>query len=723
MLNYTGKQLGNYYIQDLLGEGGFAQVYRGEHIYLQKTAAIKVLLTYLSEKDLERFLREAQLIAHLHHPQMVRVQEFGIDEETQTPFLVMTYAPNGTLRTRHPKGSRVPLEAVVAYVRQMASALQYAHEQKLIHRDVKPENMLIGRNNEILLSDFGIATVDRSTISRSGNEVAGTVSYMAPEQIHGHPRPASDQYALGIVAYEWLCGEHPFKADHLMQMVAQHLTAEPPPLSQKLPIISPHIEQVIMQTLAKEAAQRYPSISEFATALEDAYLRTTTISRQYTGSELAARHLTTATNDTPITYNTYLDPANALSTAAGAGASQSTMELAMAQAITTPSQLPDLKPTRSKQPTSHLSRRTVTAGLAGLLGLTTLGGGGLIWYLHSPSNAPKPAKPAAPVVIPTRSQGSTLLTYTGHTDIVTGLSWSPDNHFIASSSHDKTVQVWSVLNEPALRSYIYNAHKEPVNAVAWAPNGKSIASLSQSETARVWQTPEEAGNGNGRTIYTMSRPTTPNTLNTSATSTMLAWSPDSQRLAANNNSNNLEARAWDATTGERIIEYPDPTQSAAPATNAIAWSPNGQYLVSSVLHTLVWDVEHVTAITSYQGHNFDSVKFDIPALAWSPDSKRIASGCTDKTVQVWDALSGQTYLTYKGHSATVNAVAWSPDGKYLASASDDKTVQIWEAATGQHLFTYLQHRAPVMALAWSPDNQHIVSGGADKHVMLWQATQ
>ncbi len=116
-----------------------------------------MLHTQLASTDIEQFRIEARTMAHLIHPYIVRVLEFGV--EGRTPFLVMDYAPKGTLRERHPKGTRLPLATVVSYLKQIAPALQYAHEQKLIHRDIKPENLLVGRTDEILLSDFGIALV------------------------------------------------------------------------------------------------------------------------------------------------------------------------------------------------------------------------------------------------------------------------------------------------------------------------------------------------------------------------------------------------------------------------------------------------------------------------------------------------------------------------------------------------------------------------------------
>ncbi len=138
MADRVGQQLGNYRLSRLLGKGGFAEVYLGEHVYLKTPAAIKLLQTKVAnEEDLQAFLKEAQTIAQLVHPHIVRVLDFGVDGET--PFLVMDYAVGGTLRQRHPRGTQLPLTTIVSYIKQVAEALQYAHEEKFVHRDVKAE--------------------------------------------------------------------------------------------------------------------------------------------------------------------------------------------------------------------------------------------------------------------------------------------------------------------------------------------------------------------------------------------------------------------------------------------------------------------------------------------------------------------------------------------------------------------------------------------------------
>jgi eukaryotic-like serine/threonine-protein kinase len=267
MADHVGQQFGNYQLVALLGEGGFAEVYLGQHLRLELQAAIKVLHTHLAGKEAEHFQQEAQTIAKLVHPSIVRILDY--DVQGGIPFLVMDYAPHGSLRQRHPRGEVVPLPQIVSYVKQLAEALQYAHEHKFIHRDVKPENMLLGRREEVLLSGFGIATLAQSTGSLSAQETGGTLAYMAPEQIQGHPRAASDQYALGIVVYEWLCGQRPFEGS-LSELLTQQLWQPPPPLRERVPALSWEVEQVVLRALAKEPKARFATVATFAAVLEQA---------------------------------------------------------------------------------------------------------------------------------------------------------------------------------------------------------------------------------------------------------------------------------------------------------------------------------------------------------------------------------------------------------------------------------------------------------------------
>ncbi|GHO46994.1 hypothetical protein KSX_51570 [Ktedonospora formicarum] len=196
----------------------------------------------------------------------------------------MDFAPHGSLRDRHKRGEQVPFEAIVTYTNQAASALQFAHTHKYIHRDIKPENLLIGYHQEILVSDFGIAVVAQSTHMPTAQDMAGTVPYMAPEQIQAHSRPASDQYSLAITVYEWLTGRRPFNGT-FTEIAVKQSTVPPPPPSQFV-TIAPGTEQVILKALEKTPEQRFPDVNAFASALEQSRLGYTITSVQSVPSEI-----------------------------------------------------------------------------------------------------------------------------------------------------------------------------------------------------------------------------------------------------------------------------------------------------------------------------------------------------------------------------------------------------------------------------------------------------
>ncbi|HEU5230346.1 MAG TPA: serine/threonine-protein kinase [Ktedonobacteraceae bacterium] len=265
----SGQQFGAYRLICPLGQSDHSVVYLGEDLHARTQVAIKLLEGQYTEREMAQFLSQASTLTLLHHPHIVRVLDYGGNDGTT--FLVMTYAPNGTLRQRHPKGTTVPLALVVSYVHQVADALQYIHQRFLVHRDIKPHNMLLGANNEVMLSDFGIAAVSHSIDPTQPDkyDFEGTVPYAAPEQLQGQPRRGSDQYALGVVVYEWLSGDWPFSGT-FDEVTHQHMFVQPPSLRMKGIAVSVEVEQVIMKALAKDPDKRFASIVEFARVLEEA---------------------------------------------------------------------------------------------------------------------------------------------------------------------------------------------------------------------------------------------------------------------------------------------------------------------------------------------------------------------------------------------------------------------------------------------------------------------
>jgi eukaryotic-like serine/threonine-protein kinase len=266
----TGQQLGNYRLLRLLRQDSTADVYLGEHIFLKTQAAIRMLSESLSQEVLEAFLAETRRIALLKHPNILRVLEFGV--ESRTPFLVTDYTSFGSLGQRHPEGTSISRESISTYIKQIAAALTYIHDHGLVHGGVRPENMLLGPQNRILLTN-PIPIIDALDVISTRNnptskEARGdTLKYMAPEQLAGSAEPASDQYALAVVVYEWLSGDTPFHISS-NEIAAQSQSLTPIPLHMKMLEVPAQIEQVVMMALAKDPRQRFASVGAFVQALE-----------------------------------------------------------------------------------------------------------------------------------------------------------------------------------------------------------------------------------------------------------------------------------------------------------------------------------------------------------------------------------------------------------------------------------------------------------------------
>ena len=207
------------------------------------------------------------MLERLQHPSIIRIRDAGFDKTR--PYLVMDYAPQGSLRERYPEGTVLSLETINLYIQQIADALEYAHSEHIVHCDIKPDNILLAQDGRLLLSDFGIAQVVHTTLPNTTRGPAGTPEYMAPEQFLGKPKPASDQYALGIMVYEWLCGTPPFRGEFL-RLMDQHQRTFVPSLRSRNTDISEEVEQIVLRTLMKDPHERYPSEKAFAQAFGQA---------------------------------------------------------------------------------------------------------------------------------------------------------------------------------------------------------------------------------------------------------------------------------------------------------------------------------------------------------------------------------------------------------------------------------------------------------------------
>src|ERR671925_751397 len=261
---------GRYRLEARIGAGGMSTVYRAMDETLQRPVAIKLMNREVaSDSDqLERFRREARAVAQLSHPHVVGVIDAGEDESR--PYIVFEYVEGETLKERIRRLGRLPVTEAVAYAIEIARALESAHASRLVHRDVKPQNVLIDPDGRAKVTDFGIArSLEAQGLTATGR-VLGTTDYVSPEQALGHEVTAqSDIYSLGIVLYEMLTGEAPFQADTQVAVAMKHVREPLPDVQRRRPEISASLAAVVERATAKETRNRYTTVDELVHDLEE----------------------------------------------------------------------------------------------------------------------------------------------------------------------------------------------------------------------------------------------------------------------------------------------------------------------------------------------------------------------------------------------------------------------------------------------------------------------
>jgi WD40 repeat protein len=720
-----------YRVLGLLGAGGMGAVYKAEHRLMERVVALKVLKRSLTDEPaaLERFRQEVKASARLAHPNIVTA--YDADQAGDVHFLVMEFVEGESLDRVLRKRGPLPVGQVCDWARQAALGLQHASERGMVHRDVKPANLLLTPDGRVKILDFGLARFAserfRGPLTQSG-AVVGTPDYIAPEQaLDARTADArADVYGLGCTLYHLLAGRPPFPEGDLLPKLMAHQSRAATPLAEVRPDVPPELARVVERMMAKDPAERQQTPAEVAEDLApfaDATPPPGAVAASAPTVVRADWSLVPEARPRPRAVRR-LWPALAAGVLILAGAGVGAyFWLHGAGGVRTPDD-------RSGPPDrSSIRPLRVVGGAAGPFTAVAVDHDGLRGLSAGPDNA---------VYIWDLESGEEVCRLPGHTDTVTCLAISLDGKRGISGSRDKTVRVWDLEKKQPIKTL--TRHANTVYGVTFAYDNRHAVSAGNDGLIVLWDTEERrakfefAGNRfavNGIALNRFGvhlatadsnklvhlwdmderRQIAALTGHTDAVN-CAAWSHDARFLLSGGADGT--ARLWRFSTERemRLFRGHDGEVTAA------ALSPDGLWAATGGADRTVrlWDIEEGTEVARLDGHS-DAVL----GVSFSGDSRRVVSGSKDGTFRVWRAPEG---LRNKVTSFTeiVNAVAASPDGKFTAIAWRDERVRIFEPGEKKDRFFLKGHTSTIICLAVSPDGKTVASGGWDRTVRLWDAT-
>jgi len=732
------RYFGDYEILQEIARGGMGVVCKARQVSLNRVVALKMILAgqLAGPSEIERFHREAEAAATLDHPHIVPIYEIGSHEGQH--YFSMKLVEGVSLAEEFGKGEaglRSEPRKAVALLAKAARAVHYAHQRGILHRDLKPGNILIDRAGQPHVTDFGLAKKleDDSKSTRTG-VVMGTPSYMAPEQAAARKSltTAVDVWSLGAILYEMLTGRPPFQAATAFDTVLQVLEHDPPRPRSLQPACDRDLETVALKCLEKEPAKRYGSAEALAEDLE----------RWLRGEPISARPASVLERTVKWCRRKPL-------AAALLGVSLLAAVLLLAALVVSNVLIRNQqRETEAAYARLSLEQHRTRAALererhsayAQRIGLARSE-----WQASEIERADQVLDACPPDLrhwewhYLKRLCHGDLLTVQGPIGAVEGLAFSPDGRILVSGGGSRgsvscrqEVYRWFTASGKKLEPFRSEDPWGTVTGIALNPNGHRIAvavwaGADPRDLAMASHMNPHPDIQGAIELWDMAEGKELHKLRGHESFILgTAWSQDGKWIASA--SFDRTAKIFDAVTGlERFT-----LKGHTGAVNAVAFSPDCQRVatasdedvVSMGVHSgddrsvRIWDVFTGQEVRKLVGHTGG-----VTDIAYSPDGQRLASVGRDRTIRLWDPATGRELRTLWGQAGELYAVAFSPDGRTLATGGADRTVRLWDVASGEELRVYRGHTGSVRALAWHPDGRRLASAGGDwrieAQIKLW----
>jgi WD40 repeat protein/tetratricopeptide (TPR) repeat protein len=739
-----GSWFGGYEIVRELGHGGMGVVYHARQQSPERDVALKVIrtdrLADLTPEEaglwIERFRREAQLVASLEqHPNLVTLYEVG--EQDGRPFFTMQLVRGGNLAESIRGGhwsafDKESASRAARLVVTAARAIHRAHQCGVLHRDLKPGNILLDEQGQTLVSDFGLARrLDQSGSLMTG-AIVGTAAYMAPEQAtgaHGALTTAADIYSLGAILYELLTGRPPFQGKNDLETLMLATQGGPTSPRRLNPRISRDLDVICLKCLEREPSRRYASAAALADDLESA-LSARPIAARPVGvagrlwrwcrrnplpaaaAAVTALTILAAFVLIAISRSDALDLADKNGRLADANGDLATRngDLLVEQTKLTGEKETEANRARME---SRKARREATM-LAYQQASTLCEQGkvdqGMLAFangltLAQEAEAPDLERLFRLNLAAWRQRLHTLRTILPHEAGISAVACSPDGRIIATACWDHTARLWDAATGAPLGEPIKHDAKDPglapqpggVNALAFSQDGKSLVTVGQMAVF-VWDVATQ------KQLAVFSHGTTQ--------VTGAAFGVDG-RTVLTGASDGL-ARLWDVATQKMIGE----PLACNDSIGAVAFRPDGRAFVTAGKRggvVQVWDVSTRRPMIAFQHVG------GVVAAAFSPDGERLITGSADRSAQLWDVTRGRPLGARMLHPQAVSSVAVSPDGTLVLTGCLDRAARIWDGATGEAVGQPMAHPGDVLAVAFGADGRTVLTGQgrAEGDARIW----